>query len=279
MNILSGTKHPSGAPKKKPLTNDTVDIQNKPVNVTQKENVLITKPNYLNPYTPPQNNRGESKKDFTPYSLPGQYSKRSIPLTPRREMEEKCRTMRRNNEQCPFVNEQGLCTQPNIRCVDRSLLDSDSTQKGDCLYHPNISGDNILIVESDTSVLQVCTNIFKRYSFHKRNKIYTATCKETAMSHLKQIKEDNGRLGLAIIAGDLASQTGYNLIDYLYVRNYCTEIILLQPQQNKSPEPLFYNGNKEVGEGKRFVSYTLEKPFSPYLLIDIIKNIPCGSFI
>ncbi|MBD3314568.1 MAG: response regulator [Chitinivibrionales bacterium] len=196
----------------------------------------------------------------------------------RRRMEDRVRRSKRVRSPCPFVTSEKLCSKPFIRCGDRlqySVRESavQRSRMHHCTYDPARRGGKVLIVDDDPQMRDFCRSSFSLFLHYEAGKVLTAGSVGEAIEIMRRSKVAGDRIGLVITDLVMPDQSGYDLVDELYYRNFDVEVLVMSDENEHPIAPSDYKGNTEILPNLPFVGGRLTKPFHSQRLINTIRRL------
>jgi hypothetical protein len=151
------------------------------------------------------------------YSILAQYG---IPVPIREEMEIEVRRLKKSGRPCPHRDNNSFCSALFIRCGERRQFAIKETREQknmahNCKYVPQSTGDYVLIVDDDKTILDFCKATLEIFCGRSEEKIVAVESAEKAIGVLNRFKQENRLCGLALIDSDLPGKSGYELVNEL----------------------------------------------------------------
>jgi len=204
-------------------------------------------------------------------------------LSLRQLMEKTACKCRKAGIQCPYADKNAHCSALFIRCSDRHqyAVPENAEQKNlphICLYKPSISGDYILIIDKNKTVLEFCKSTIEFFYRYDSEKIVVATSTTEASNQLDRFKIEGKKPGLIIC--DITLYETW-LFDLLTRRNYNTEVILTREQnQNYSSNNIStVNNISQNKEEAGIVKKIIVKPFHSYTFLNSINTMNINKLL
>jgi CheY-like chemotaxis protein len=160
--------------------------------------------------------------------------------------------------QCPNKH-KGHCVNAEFRCGERETVNVYGKIEYKCRYEEdkNIALANVLVVDDEEVILEVCSQFLLKIGFKKEN-IYTASGVSRSKEILKKIRN------MSLIISDIMMRedTGYSLVDYIISRNINSKVLLMTGTKGAAKFPDHYLGNMEMIFDKKPVACIMPKPFT-----------------